>query len=183
MIESYWWLCEDFNEEQIISGCPIDGAISVQVDGGFGSFRWFVYITMLLLRDASWILILHCGTPEPPQRHLYYKFCWNLIPICFINWINIQCSSLGNCYYYLLHGVKYLIKMMRSRERVLVLIMTWGIVKFYIAVLKWLTFGVGPVAIIMAFYTNNEWLWVQWYRYFHEVRDGMFYSTRQSRVE
>ena len=33
------------------------------------------------------------------------------------------------------------------------------------------------------YYTNNEWLWVQWYRYFHEVRDGMFYSTRQSRVE
>ena len=28
-----------FNEEQIISGCPIDGAISVWVDGGFGSYR------------------------------------------------------------------------------------------------------------------------------------------------
>ena len=41
------------NEEQIISGCPIDGAISVRVDG------------------ASCILILHCGPPEPPQRHLY----------------------------------------------------------------------------------------------------------------
>ena len=60
------------NEEQIISGCPIDGAISVRVDGGFGSYRWFVYITTLLLRDASWILILHCGPPKPPQRHLYY---------------------------------------------------------------------------------------------------------------
>ena len=59
------------NEEQIISGCPIDDAISVRVDGGFGSYRWFVYITMLLLRDASSILILHCGPPEPPQRHLY----------------------------------------------------------------------------------------------------------------
>ena len=59
------------NEEQIISGCPIDGAISVRVDGGFGSYRWFVYITTLLLRDAFWILILHCGPPEPPQRHLY----------------------------------------------------------------------------------------------------------------
>ena len=59
------------NEEQIISGCPIDGAISVRVDGVFGSYRWFVYITTLLLRDASWILILHCGTPERPQRHLY----------------------------------------------------------------------------------------------------------------
>ena len=69
------------NEEQIISRCSIDGAISVRVDGGFGSYRWFVYITTLLLRDASWILILHCGTHEPPQRHLYYQFCWNLIPI------------------------------------------------------------------------------------------------------
>ena len=27
------------NEEQIISGCPIDGAISVRVDCGFGSYR------------------------------------------------------------------------------------------------------------------------------------------------
>ena len=59
------------NEEQIISGCPIDGAISVRVDSRFGSYRWFVYITTPLLRDASWILILHCGTPEPAQRHLY----------------------------------------------------------------------------------------------------------------
>ena len=30
------------NEEQKISGCLIDGAISVRVDGGFGSYRWFV---------------------------------------------------------------------------------------------------------------------------------------------
>ena len=41
------------NEEQIISGFTIDGAISVRVDCGFGSYRWFVYITTLLLRDAS----------------------------------------------------------------------------------------------------------------------------------
>ena len=61
----------DSNEEQIISDCPIDGAISARVDCGFGGYRWFVYITTLLLRDASWILILHCGTPERPQRHLY----------------------------------------------------------------------------------------------------------------
>ena len=66
---TYLGLC--FIEEQIISGCPIDGAISVRVDCGFGSYRWFVYITTLLLRDVSWILILHCGTPERPQRHLY----------------------------------------------------------------------------------------------------------------
>ena len=61
----------EYNEEQIISGCPIDGAISVRVDSRFGSYRWFVYITTPLLRDASWILILHCGPPEPTQRHLY----------------------------------------------------------------------------------------------------------------
>ena len=74
------------NEGLIISGCPIDGAISVRVDSRFGSYRWFVYITTPLLRDASWILILHCGTallckqttdnfrtrhpPEPRWRHL-----------------------------------------------------------------------------------------------------------------
>ena len=50
-----FWVILDFymkvcnNEEQIISGCPIDGAISVRVDGAFGSYRWFVYITTLLL--------------------------------------------------------------------------------------------------------------------------------------
>ena len=65
------WSSYHSNEEQIISDCPIDGAISVRVDGRFGSYRWFVYITTPLLRDASWILILHCGTPEPAQRHLY----------------------------------------------------------------------------------------------------------------
>ena len=59
------------NEEQIISSCPIDGTILVQVDSRFRSYRWFVYITTPLLRDASWILILLCGTPEPAQRHLY----------------------------------------------------------------------------------------------------------------
>ena len=59
------------NEEQIISGCPIDGAISVWLDCGFGSYRWFVYITTLLMRDASWILILHCWTHERLQRHIY----------------------------------------------------------------------------------------------------------------
>ena len=32
-------------------------------------------------------------------------------------------------------------------------------------------------------YTNNECLWVEWYKYFHEVKDEMFHLTRQSRVE
>ena len=32
-------------------------------------------------------------------------------------------------------------------------------------------------------YTNNECLWVQWYKYFHEVKDEMFHSTRRSQVE
>jgi hypothetical protein len=33
-------------------------------------------------------------------------------------------------------------------------------------------------------YTNNECLRVQWYEYFHEVKDGMFHSTiGDSRVE
>ena len=44
---------------------------AVRVDGGFGSYRWFVYITTLLLQDG--------GPPEPPQRHLYCQFRWNLI--------------------------------------------------------------------------------------------------------
>ena len=35
---------------------------------------------------------------------------------------------------------------------------------------------------IMWFYTNNGCLWVQWYKYFHEVKDEMFHSTRPSWV-
>ena len=35
----------------------------------------------------------------------------------------------------------------------------------------------------MQCYTNNECLWVQWYKYFHEVKDETFHSARQSRVE
>ena len=30
---------------------------------------------------------------------------------------------------------------------------------------------------------NNESLWVQWYKYFHEVKDEMFHSMRRSQVE
>ena len=89
------------NEEQIISGCSIDGANSVRVDSCFGSYRWFVYIPTPLLRDASWILILHCGTPEPPQRHLNCSFCWNLIhktrnylsDLCDLGY----CANAGKC--------------------------------------------------------------------------------------
>ena len=54
----------------IITGYPIDGATG-RSGGGWAQFRMFVYITTLLLREAFWLLILHCGTPEPPQRHLY----------------------------------------------------------------------------------------------------------------
>ena len=36
---------------------------------------------------------------------------------------------------------------------------------------------------MVTYYTNNECLWVQWYKYFHEVKDEMFHSTRRSRVE
>ena len=38
-------------------------------------------------------------------------------------------------------------------------------------------------ANILQQYINNECLWVQWYKYFHEVKDEMFHSTRWSRVE
>ena len=38
-------------------------------------------------------------------------------------------------------------------------------------------------SIFKRYYTNNECLWLQWYKYFHEVKDEMFHSTRRSRVE
>ena len=37
----------------------------VWVAGGFGSYRWFVYITTLLLREASWLLHRIVGHPNP----------------------------------------------------------------------------------------------------------------------
>ena len=43
--------------------------------------------------------------------------------------------------------------------------------------------GSGVSHVYICWYTNNECLWVQWYKYFHEVKDEMFHSTRRSRVE
>ena len=90
-----------YNEEQIISCCPIDGAISVWVDSRYGSYRSFVYITTPLLRDASWILILHCGTPELAQRHLYCltivllepHCCARILKILKVNLCDKPCST------------------------------------------------------------------------------------------
>ena len=43
---------------------------AVRVEGGFGRYRWFVYIIMLLLRKASWLLYCIVGhlnlTSAPP---------------------------------------------------------------------------------------------------------------------
>ena len=40
-----------------------------------------------------------------------------------------------------------------------------------------------PTDCISILYRNREWLQVQWYRYFHEAKDEMFFSTRRSQVE
>ena len=42
-------------------------------------------------------------------------------------------------------------------------------------------FGVGNDTVDIQI--TNEWLSVRWYRYFHEVKDRMFFSTRQSQIE
>ena len=47
---------------------PIDGAM---VQGGLGSYRWFVYITTLLLREASSLLDCIVGDPKCASAHLY----------------------------------------------------------------------------------------------------------------
>ena len=49
---------EQINEEQIIHSYLIDGA------GGSGRYRWFVYITTLLFREASGILDCIVGDPN-----------------------------------------------------------------------------------------------------------------------
>ena len=36
---------------------------AVQVEGGFGNYWWFVYITTIFARGIL-VTILHCGTPE-----------------------------------------------------------------------------------------------------------------------
>ena len=54
------------NEEEIITGYPRDGAMG---SSGGWRVRMFVYITTLLWREAFWLLILHCGTPEPPNLY------------------------------------------------------------------------------------------------------------------
>ena len=57
---------------------------SVRVEGGFGSYRWFVYITTLLLREVLW------DTGTPPQRHLYCSLFWNLIITLHISQTNFD---------------------------------------------------------------------------------------------
>ena len=37
---------------------------AVRVEGGFGRYRWFVYIIKLLLREASWLLYCIVGHPN-----------------------------------------------------------------------------------------------------------------------
>ena len=41
--------------------------------------------------------------------------------------------------------------------------------------------GMWPPAIV--YDANNEWLFVQWYRYFHEVKYDMLYSTTLRRIQ
>ena len=38
---------------------------AVRVEGGVGSYRWFVYITTSLWREASWLLYCIVGHPNP----------------------------------------------------------------------------------------------------------------------
>ena len=61
--DMYFLYFTHVNEEQIITGYQIDGAIGSL--GDFGSYRWFVYITTLLLREASWLLYCIVGHPKP----------------------------------------------------------------------------------------------------------------------
>ena len=61
---------------------------AVRVEGGFGSYRCFVNITMLLLRDIL-VTILHCGTPillillEPHSTNKAYGYKTLLNTWCF----------------------------------------------------------------------------------------------------
>ena len=75
---SYFYNNKAFNEEQIITGYPIDGAM-----GSLGG-RHVQKLSVVCLHNAIvatgiLVTILHCGTRSPPQRHLYCLFCWNFI--------------------------------------------------------------------------------------------------------
>ena len=41
----------------------------------------------------------------------------------------------------------------------------------------------GFLSCHIVYEANNECLWVQWYKYFHEVKDEMFHSSKRSQVE
>ena len=58
-------MCTLMNEEQIIGGDPIDGAMGSSSVGRVGSYQWFVYIATLLLREASWLLYCIVGHSNP----------------------------------------------------------------------------------------------------------------------
>ena len=59
-----------FNEEQIITGYLIDGAMGSS-GGGRVQKLSDVCLHNAIVARGFWLLILHCGTPDPPQRHLY----------------------------------------------------------------------------------------------------------------
>ena len=59
-----------FIEEQIITRNPIDGAMG-SLGGGRVRKLSVVCSHNAIFARGFWLLILHCGTPDPPQRHLY----------------------------------------------------------------------------------------------------------------
>ena len=63
---------------------------AVWVEGWFGSYRWFVYITTLLLREASWVLYCIVGHPNHAsapsvllvllEPHCYLPYALSALP-------------------------------------------------------------------------------------------------------
>ena len=135
---------------------------------------------MYCLRWSGWTCSFQ------PKLPFLISFQWNnctqdvsskrVCPICLLHYLCKRVSYVGHIR--LLHypcnckvmqcGNRQLYFIVRNKRKRKMIVHLFQELMWYYAII---------------YYTNNECLWVQWYKYFHEVKDEMFHSMRQSRVE
>ena len=60
-----------YNEEQIITGYTIDGAMGSSGGGRFRKLSMVCLHNNAIVARGILVTILHCGTPEPPLSAIY----------------------------------------------------------------------------------------------------------------
>ena len=73
LLKSLTGICVHFitNEQQIITDCPIDVAMGSSGGGRVRKLSVVCLHNNAIVARGILATVLHCGTPEPAQRHLY----------------------------------------------------------------------------------------------------------------